>query len=120
MLLALLFVTTMRVLCVDDRLIHSGRPRSDIARWNGLATHLHYTECDQMLSVINHAHKVARQVQLSHQSLPDRKSNSRSPSGHIQLHKNIAQVAINRSGADDQRLGNLAVGMSFGDQAQHI
>ena len=73
-----------------------------------------------MLSAINHAHEVARQVQLSHQPLPDRKSNSRSPSGHIQLHKNIAQVAINRSWANDQRLSNLAVGMPLGDQAQHI
>ena len=42
------FYYNARLLCVDARPIHLGRPCSDVARWNGLATHLHYTECDQM------------------------------------------------------------------------
>ncbi len=39
---------------------------------------------------------------------------------HIELDEDIAEVAIDGSGADDQRFGYFAVGLTLGHQAQHI
>src|SRR3954452_23111899 len=59
-------------------------------------------------------------IEELYQSLPDRICDGRCPPGHIQLHKNIAQVAVDCARADYQNLGYLAIGMAFGNQAQYL
>ena len=59
-------------------------------------------------------------IEESHQPLPDRICDSCCPPGHIQLHKNIAQMPVDRARADYQNFGYLAVRMAFGNQAQHL
>src|SRR6266567_5594233 len=54
------------------------------------------------------------------QPLSNSVSYCRCPPGYIKLHKNIAQMPVDRARANYQNLGYLAIRMAFGNQAQYL
>ena len=75
-----------------------------------------------MLSVIVDNGSVAcEEFDVSpNQPLPDSIGDGGGPARHIELNKDIAEVTIDCSGADDKRLGHFSVGLALGHEAQHV
>ena len=57
---------------------------------------------------------------LPDQPLPDSIGDGGGSARYIELDEDIAEVAIDRARADDERLGYFAVGLALGHQAQHV
>lgn len=112
---------TTRSLSPVGRFQYLEQPRARIARWNGLAIHLYYTEGYQILFLKDGSESFAREEKkLSDQSLPDGVGDGGGSAWHIQFDEDIAEVTIDGARTDDEGFGYFAIGVALGYQAQYV